>query len=207
MADHSGACEAFGVLLTVAAPHRYLPIRGETETGKSHITRQMLANALAMPDIACGRFDFKGTTDVDREVMAFVQELGIPLPAPAGRLDDRLGQILHGLKQRAHPTLLIFDTFEMAGETADWIDKQVLPTLIRADWMRVVIAGQKVPDSAGAVWMQVARPTLQLVPPPAEDWFHYGCQHRSDLTLNDVETACRLASHKSSLLAQLLGPA
>ncbi len=48
-------------------PHRYLPIRGKTETGKSHITRQMLANALAMPDIACERFDFKGTTDVDRD--------------------------------------------------------------------------------------------------------------------------------------------
>ena len=207
MADHSGACEAFADLLTAAARRRYLPIRGETETGKSHITRQMLANALAMPDIACGRFDFKGTTGVDIEVTAFVQELGIPLPAPAPRMDVRLGQILHELKQRAHPTLLIFDTFEMAGETADWIDKQLLPTLIRADWMRVVIAGQQVPDSAGAVWIRVARPTLQLVPPPTEEWFRYGRQHRSGLTRDEVETACRLASHKASLLAQLLGPA
>ncbi len=85
---------------------------------------------------------------------------GGTLPAPAARLDDRLGQILHELKQRAHPTLLIFDTFELAGEGADWIDKQLLLTLVRADWLRVVIAGQKVPDAAGAVWTHVARPTL-----------------------------------------------
>ena len=80
MADHSGAREAFAELLTSQARWRYLPIRGGSETGKSHITRQMLANALAIPDIACGRFDFKGTTGVDAEVSAFVQELGVPAP-------------------------------------------------------------------------------------------------------------------------------
>ena len=207
MADHSGAREAFAELLTSQAPWRYLPIRGASETGKSHITRQMLANALAIPDIACGRFDFKGTTDMDAEVSAFVQELGVPPPPPNPRLSERLGHILGALKQRAHPTLLIFDTYEMAGEAQDWVEKQLLPCLIRATWLRVVIAGQKLPDSTGAVWAAVARPILQLVPPPAEDWFDYGRQHRASLTLAEVETVCRLASHKASLLAQLLGPA
>ena len=207
MADHSGAREAFAQLLTAGVEHRYLPIRGASETGKRHITRQMLANALAIPDLACGRFDFKGTTDMDREINALVQELGVPAPASGGRLDDRLRQILDGLKQRARPTLLIFDTYEMAGDAQDWIEKQLLPSLIRAAWLRVVIAGQKLPDTAGAVWSAVAQPTLQLVPPPAEEWFDYGRQHHDDLTLAFVEEACRRASNRASLLAQLLGPA
>jgi hypothetical protein len=207
MADHSGAREAFARLLTAGVDQRYLPIRGASETGKSHITRQMLANALAIPDLACGRFDFKGTTDMDREVSAFVQELGVHAAASAARLDDRLRQILDGLKQLARPTLLIFDTYEMAGDAQDWIEKQLLPSLIRAAWLRVVIAGQKLPDVSGAGVAKIAQPTLALVAPPPEEWFDYGRQHRDGLTLAFVEEACRHASNKASLLAQLLGPA
>jgi hypothetical protein len=203
MADHSGAREAFASLLTRAVPWRFLPIRGSSEIGKSHITRQMLANALTIPNIACGRFDFKGTTGMDSEVSAFAQFLDVAVPAPGPRLQERLGHILAGLKQRSHPALLIFDTYEMAGETEDWIERHLLPNLIRETWLRVVVAGQKVPDATGT-W---ACPTLQLLPPPPRDWLDYGRQHRGDLTLADVEIACRLASDKASLLAAMLGPA
>ena len=64
---------------------------------------------------------------------------------------------------------------------------ELLPSLIRATWLRVVIAGQRVPEFAGAVWASVACAPLQLVPPPPADWFEYGKQHRPDLTLADVE--------------------
>lgn len=207
IADHSGAREAFGELLTVRARQRLLRIRGASETGKSHVTRQLLANALAMPEVACGRFDFKGTSDMDREVGAFVQDLGVRAPPAALRLHERLDHILGGLKQRARPTLLIFDTYEVAGEAQEWLEKTLLQCLIRATWLRVVVAGQRVPDSAGAVWAAVARPVLPLALPSPVDWFDYGRQHRADLTLAKVETACELAANKAALLAQLLGPA
>jgi hypothetical protein len=209
MADHNGVRDAFGSLLIRAAPWNYLPIRGSSETGKSHITKQMLANAIPMPGIACGRFDFKGTTDVEAEVNSFIQFLQVKLPeAKAGvRLNDRLGQVLAALKTRAAPALLVFDTYEAAGEAQDLVDKQLLPNLLLCPWLRVVIAGQRVPDAKGAVWFSKARATLELQPPPPADWFDYGKQHRPGLTLSEVESACRLASHKASLLAQLLGPA
>ncbi len=137
VADHTGVREAFALLLTLGAPWRYLPIRGPSESGKSHITRQMLGNALAIPKLACGRFDFKGTTTMDSEVSAFVLELGVPAPATGVPLQEHQGQILTGLKQQARPTLLIFDTYEMAGETEDWIEKELLPSLVRASWLSV----------------------------------------------------------------------
>jgi hypothetical protein len=97
-------------------------------------------------------------------------------------------------------------TAEPKGEAQDWVDKQLLPNLLLCPWLRVVIAGQRVPNAAGAVWMSKARSAIQLEPPPPTDWFDYGKQHRPGLTLVDVETACRLATNKASLLAQLLGP-
>ncbi len=207
MADHNGARDAFAGLLIRNAPWRFLPLRGPSETGKSHVTRQMLANALQVPDLACGRFDFKGTTDMDAELRAFVQDLGVQLPPASPRFNDRLSNILDALKHRARPALLVFDTYEAAGEAQDWVEKQLLPSLIRVTWLRVVIAGQRVPPVAGAVWASAASSPLQLVSPPPADWFDYGKRHRPGLTLAEVETACRLASNKASLLAQLLGPA
>jgi hypothetical protein len=206
MADHTGVREAFAGLLARDTTWRFLPIVGPSETGKSHITNQMLANALRIPGLACGRFDFKGTTGMDNEVRAFVRELGVPLPPAGRRLNERLGSILDELNQRVRPALLIFDTYEVAGKAQDWVERQLLPSLIRATWLRVVITGQGVPELAGAVWASVARAPLQLVPPPPADWFEFGKQHRPDLTLALVEDVCRLAVNKASLLAQLLGP-
>lgn len=206
MADHGKVREAFEKLLNPKAQQRYLPVRGPSETGKSHITRQMLANALQMPGLACGRFDFKGTTDMNAEVRAFIQELDVPSPPTDRPLNQRLAQILDELKRRKRPTLLIFDTFEAAGEAKDWVEMQLLPTLIRAGWIRVVITGQSVPASAGVVWTSVAATPIQLEPPRPQEWFEYGEPHRPGLTLEQVEIACQLASNKASLLAQLLGP-
>jgi hypothetical protein len=207
MADHSGARDAFVCLLSGNPPWRCLPLRGPSETGKSHVTRQMLANALQVRDLACGRFDFKGTTDMDAELRAFVQDLGVALPPPSARLNDRLAQILDALRQRARPALLVFDTYEAAGEAQDWVEKQLLPSLIRATWLRVVIAGQRVPADAGAVWASVARAPLQLVPPPPEDWLTFGQPYKPGITLDFVRQAHEYCGGKASLLAQLLGPA
>jgi hypothetical protein len=206
MANHSGARDAFAELLTLQARWRFLPLQGPSETGKSHITRQMLGNVLGMPKIACGRFDFKGTTDMDREIRNFIPELRVPLPPPQLRLHERLDHILTALRQRSEPTLLIFDTYEMAGEAQDWVEKQLLTSLVRATWLRVVIAGQKTPSSSDAVWAAVTQPVLHLKPPPAAEWLDYSKRHHNGVTLDFVQQACDLVNHKASLLAQLLGP-
>lgn len=153
VADHAPVRAAFACLLTRPTDRRFLLLRGPSEAGKSHLTRQMLGNALRLPGLACGRYDFKGTTAGERELSSFVQNLEVPLPAGGHALADRFSHLLAALKQRAHPALLIFDTYELAGgEARDWVEKQLLPALLRAPWLRVVIAGQQVPEFAGAAW-------------------------------------------------------
>jgi hypothetical protein len=205
MANHTEARAAFEQLLTRNTPWRCLPLRGASETGKSHITRQMLVNAIKMPDLACGRFDFKGTTDVDAEVRALVQYLEVPLPPANPKLNERLNSVLETLKQRARPALLIFDTYEAAGEAQVWVEKQLLLRVMRDSWLRVVIAGQSVPKATGAIWQSIARPPMQLNPPSAEEWFTYGQQNKPNLTLDFVRQAHGFCGGKASVMAQLLG--
>src|SRR5262249_21485369 len=89
MADHGDARAAFARLLSDASPKRALLVRGASETGKSHMSKQMIRNASALPGIRCGRFDFKGTANMGIEVEAFSRLLGIE-PPPGTTLNERL---------------------------------------------------------------------------------------------------------------------
>ncbi len=207
MADHSSIRKAFATLLTRSPSWRFLPVQGSSGTGKSHISRQMLAIALQVPNLACGRFDFKGSTSMDAEVRVFVQELGVSIPPASSIFNERMGHILDSLVKRKQPALLIFDTYEAAGKPQeDWVERELLTRLVRAPWLRVVIAGQRVPKSFGTVWDSVAHTVEKTKIPPPVDWFDYGKQYRPELKLEEVETAYRLANERASLLAQLLGP-
>jgi hypothetical protein len=207
MADHTDVRNAFEQLLLRSAPWRILLVRGPSESGKSHITRQMLRNALRMPGLACGRFDFKGTTDMDDELRVFVQQLDVTLPPGDVRLTERLSYVLDALRRRGQPALLLFDNYhDAASEVCDWVEKQLLSILVRASWLRVVVTGQRVPERNNAIWESDAAPVITLKPPPPVDWLAYGKTQYPDLTLEEVEKFCRHASHKASLLRQLLGP-
>jgi hypothetical protein len=206
MADHGGVRADFERLLTRMSPWRVLLVHGPSEAGKSLITQQMLGNALKVPHLACGRFDFKGTTDMVVELRAFVQHLDVACPSAGQRVGACLGQVLDALNRRARPALLLFDTYEAAGEAQAWMEKQLFPTAIRAIWLRVVIAGQQVPVHKGAIWESKAAPLITLKPPPPEDWFEYGKQHHEGLTLEFVEQFCQLALNKAGTIRQILGP-
>jgi hypothetical protein len=206
MADHVDARLAFENLLTSKSSFRFLPVQGPSEVGKTRVTMQMFGNALHVPGLACGRFDFKGTTDMDSEVRSFVQQLGVPVPSNNLRLNQRFGEILDALRRRSWPALLIFDTYEAAGEARDWVEKQLLPGLIRTSCLRVVIAGQRVPEPAGAVWDAVSSSVISLQAPQADDWFGFSQQHKPAITLDFVRQAHHFCNGKPSVLAELLGP-
>ncbi len=204
MADHGEAQLAFANLLTQTPPYRFLPVEGATETGKTHISKQMLANALKTPGLACGRLDFKGTTDMEFELQSMVQWLGVPAPPNGIALNEKLGAILEYLKGHSEPSLLIFDTYEGAGEASEWLERVLLPELIRSRWLRVVVVGQQVPDRIGAIWESISSPSIVLVPPEPEDWYDYG-QKNSELTLDFVRQAHDMCRGKPGVLAALLG--
>jgi len=205
MADHSEARGAFARLLCEGSPERALLVRGASETGKSHMSKQMIRNAGLLPGVVSGRFDFKGTSNIGIE--AFAQPLGIEPPA-GQTLNERLAGIFIELRRRRQPTLLVFDTYEAAaGEVKDWIESVLLPHLVPARWLRVVITGQSVPARAGSTWESIAASTLTLQVPGPEDWLVYGRANRGEtLSLEFVTQVHQLGEGKASVLASLLGP-
>jgi len=206
MADHGEARAAFAKLLSDASPERALLVRGVSETGKSHMSKQMIRNASTLPGVGCGRFDFKGTANMGIEVEAFSRLLGID-PPPGNSVHERLARIFTELRRRASPTLLVFDTYEVAGEAKEWIEKVLLPHLVFAPWFRVVVLGQAVPACVGSTWESIAAGTLMLQLPGPEHWLEYGRTHRDEtLELEFVTQAHRYADGKASVLAGLLGP-
>ena len=206
MADHGEARMAFAGLLNEGVPERALLVQGASETGKSHMSRQMIRNAMPLPGVISGRFDFKGTTNIGVEIEAFSRPLEIEPPA-GQTLSERLAKIFTELRQRARPTLLVFDTYEAAGEAEDWIEGVLLPHLVYAHWLRVVIIGQSVPNRAGSTWESVAAGPLTLRFPGPEDWLVFGRENRGEtINLDFVTQAHQLANGKPSLLAGLLGP-
>jgi hypothetical protein len=208
MADHSEVCEAFAEMISERTSVRALLIQGASETGKSHMSRQMIRNVMRLPKILCGRFDFKGTASMGVELESFCDSLAIETPM-AQTLTEQLGQVFTQLGKRAMPTVVVFDTYESSGEASQWIEKVLLPRLPSAAWLRVVIIGQSVPSRVGTMWESIARPTLLLKNPAPEDWLEYGLRHRGHekVSLAFVSQAYDLACGKSTILAGLLGPA
>jgi SEFIR domain-containing protein len=206
MANHERVRDAVAKLLSKEAPFRYLAIQGPSESGKSHITKQLLGNAMRWSGVACGRFDFKGTIDIEGQLLRFVHHLGVAVPPPAPTLTQRLSQVLQSLVSPPRPSVLVFDTFEAAGDADLWVRDHLLVTLIRAPLLRVVIAGQRVPERGGAPWDDEASPTLVLERLEPEDWLAYGQAYKPNVTLEFVRDAYRLCGGRASVLAQLLGP-
>ena len=206
MADHTEAREAFARLVSEATQTRVLLIRGASETGKTHMSRQMLRNVMTLSGVVSGRFDFKGTTSIGVEVEAFCGPLEME-PPPGQTLNERLAKVFLELRRRARPTLLIFDTYEAAGDAKEWIERVLLPHLVSARWLRIVVIGQSVPNRIGSTWESVAGNTLTLRLPEPEDWLEYGRTNRGDTI--DFEFVRQLHYHvegKPSLLAGVLGP-
>lgn len=206
MADHGEARMAFARLLCEASPERALLVRGASETGKSHMSKQMIRNAMGLQGVVSGRFDFKGTTNMGVEIEAFARPLDVEPPA-GQTLTERLAGIFTELRRKAQPTLLVFDTYEAAGEAKDWIERVLLPHLVSARWLRIVITGQSVPARAGSTWESFAASTLTLQLPGPEAWLVYGRENRGEtVSLEFVTQVHQLGEGKSSLLASLLGP-
>jgi hypothetical protein len=206
MADHGEVRGAFARLICEASPERVLLVQGASETGKSHMSNQMIRNAMQLSEVVSGRFDFKGTTSMGVEIEAFSQPLGIE--PPAGRtVNERLAKIFKELRPRAQPTLLVFDTYEAAGEAKDWIENVLLPHTVTALWLRVVIVGQSVPKRVGSTWESVAAGPITLQLPSPEDWLVYGRANRGEnLNIEFVTQAHQFAGGKPSVLGGLLGP-
>lgn len=205
LADHDDARLAFAELVTRNASFKLLAIKGGSETGKSHLTEQFFNNARRrIKTCRCARFDFKGTDQIDQTLATFVQHLGVALPPAAPSLSDRFRHILQSLVREPRPSLLIFDTYEDAGDADRWMRESLLNSLDQHHWLRVVIAGQEVPACSGKLWEEDTK-VLTLSPPEPDHWMAYARSNNKTISATTLAEVHKLTGGKASILAQLCG--
>jgi hypothetical protein len=207
VANHREPQEAFRHLLQAEPPYQLLLIEGDSCTGKTHLTNQFLTVALDLAGLRSGRFDFKGSADMDMEINSLSDQLEL-LPPASGSLVSRFAELLLKLKSEPRPTLLIFDTFEVAGEAEDWVRKCLLLAMMRLPWLRLVICGQRTLATMGEPWEMRSSHLIRLRQPTPEEWLAFGIVNQPDLTLENIVWAhdCfRGQKNITSLIAQMLG--
>jgi hypothetical protein len=205
VANHREPQQAFQRLLSPEPPYQLMRIQGDSATGKTHLSKQFFGSAFGMPRLRCGRFDFKGSSDMDLMVNAFAEQLNLA-PPPQESLVSRLAQILLILKNDPRPTLLIFDTFEAAGEADDWVRHSLLLSMMRCPWLRLVICGQRTVGRRGEPWESCSSDLIKLGRPTPEEWWDYGKSRHPGLTLENVCWAYESCGGQSIVLAELLWP-
>ncbi len=79
--------------------------------------------------------------------------------------------------------------------------------VIRSPWLRIVIAGQRVPHSDVAPWAARVAPVIRLTALDWQDWFAYARMRGSDADEKFVREAFLRSKGKPTVLSQLLGAA
>jgi hypothetical protein len=172
IADHLGLAESADRLLKPDSTLRILLVQGGTDSGKTLVSKTLDNLVGTTTDIRCGRLDLKGTAGLGIAVEAFARSLGTPVPAPM-ELSGALGAILTQIAATPRPTLLIIDTYEMAGAASHWLESVLLEAVARASWLRVMILGQRVPEMRGSRWSAYTEVIAELPRPTPDDWIRY----------------------------------
>jgi len=147
--------------LLAGSRERILLFEGGSGLGKSELLRQAKAYA-KMVGIPFCYVDFKGGRSSTEKVLeSLALDLGDHLPNfSRERQSLRPFLLRKDLRALRQPVLLIFDTFEGAAENkplSDWLNLELLAEVEASPNLAVILAGQKVPDPASALWGNLAR--------------------------------------------------
>lgn len=208
LCDHLAVRNHFAELITAKCSYKALLLRGPSGRGKTSVTEQMLGNVRRLPGVLCGRLDLKGGVRLQGALEQFALDLRLPVPS-AGRVTEGLATLLRTLLGRTQPTVVIFDTYEAAGEEVqEWISKSLLASLIPPEiaHLRIVIAGQTSPKRHLASWGPDAVGPIELTAPTEDDWYAYAQRNRLKVTRDFVAQLYNVCGERSPLLAEVLGP-
>jgi hypothetical protein len=153
-------------LLAGRSRERILLFEGASGLGKSMLVRHAVTYAKKL-EIPVARVDFKGGgLDVAAVLQQFDLDLGAHLPNFSQQGADKTHLLRKDLRALRQPLFIIFDSYEDVAENktvVDWLCQQLLNEIETALGLVVIVAGQRVPDSARAFWRELAR-HLQVGP-------------------------------------------
>jgi hypothetical protein len=160
-------------MLSGRSQKRILLYEGSSGIGKSVLVRQAIVYAKKL-NIPVVHLDFKGGgLDISGVLGQFELDLGQQLPSFSKEGANKTHLLRKDLRALKQPTLVVFDTYEDATQNRtvlDWLNFQFLPEVETALGLRVIVAGQKVPDFGREIWADFA---LHLPLSPIKEIEHW----------------------------------
>jgi len=179
LADCTEEMALFRALISGQSPAPVLLIRGPSAMGKTTLLKQFAKLARQQAGLRVAVGDFKHGAALG-EVLEFARAALPDQCFPAfdaewsgARREEVLGAaFLDDLRYCPDPVLLMLDTYEQAtAENQRWVETRLLPRCCRHDGLRLLIAGQRVPEAGGVTAPPTER--RELLHPRPEDWADY----------------------------------
>ncbi len=173
LADREDELRLFVALASGRSQYRALLLHGPSDRGKSVLLGRLHELATGLPGLALGLGELKAGQPLP-EVLARVRRdlQGQRFPryeralAESDPLEALRSAFLDDLAECTDPVLLILDTYEQASaDTQRWVEEQLLGLCCRYQGLRLVIAGQVVPNPGGVAGSRCKRREL----PPIAD--------------------------------------
>ena len=211
LADCTAEMDLFRALISGQSAEPVLLIGGPSAMGKTTLLKQFARLAARQPGLRVAVSDFKEGLALAR-VLHFARGALPDQRFPAfdaewsgARRDAVLGVVfLDDLRYCPDPVLLLLDTYQQAtAENQRWVENVLLPRCCRHQGLRVVIAGQQVPEARGVMAPATAR--MDLLPPQPKDWadFYHRVLGGQPLPLDHFDTLWRGVKGKPSVMREM----
>lgn len=201
LANRNMEFAAFAEMLSQNSPTRAIFLEAPSDHGKTLLVAECMHYARrVLGHNNCITIDFKGNST--RETALETVSLGLakylPRFAKHGSQTRDLRADLRALKQ---PIVLLFDTYEKASpEAKELVQNLLLGDLDQTPAVRIIIAGQLVPDHEKAIWANSVR-CFTLGPiTDSSHWKRYAKRHHPHLNSEQIETVTEVAlGHPGSI--------
>ena len=180
-------------------------LEGPSNQGKTSLLKEFRKYAgQALDPSHCVIVDFKGSPSkeytldtIRKKLKSILPNFGRPGSAPVDLRTD--------FQALAVPILLLFDGYEQASpEAQEFVIGQLLSDLEDCSAVRIVIAGQTVPDSASTFWGASTR-TFRLgnIVDPA-DWMQYYTAAYGDPNAEEIKILTTATNGQPGILRPCL---
>ena len=187
LANRNGEFSFFVDLIAGLTTERALFFEAPSNYGKTLLLAECVRYAAQLFESGIVKVDFKGNPTRDFVLDTLRLELADRLPVFQGPRSTAY-DLRADLRNVAAPVVLLFDTYERAnGDAHELIEGLLLADIDRLSAVRVVIAGQAVPDYKRALWSAAVR-HFKLGPiTDPQFWRKFAEHHYATVTPDHVE--------------------
>ena len=205
LANRGDEFDFFTKLLAGATSEQAVFFEAPSNHGKTILVSECITYAkLALKGNPCIIIDFKGNPSREDAIERIGLELKQLLPnySNAG---SHMRDLRSDLRVLTKPTLILFDTYEQASaEARDFVQSILLADIDKTPAIRIVIAGQMVPEHAKTLWAKSVRSfPLGPIRNPSH-WTAFAQRKYSHVTPEQIKTLTDATGGQPGIIRMLI---